>query len=174
MTLAPSALFDAFPQWFAPMQPLRVLDLACGTGRNGMWFLERGHSVSFVDRITASLPSQIQENPKADIQQFDLEQGATASLGQFDVVLVFNYLHRPLWPWIRGSVLPGGILVYETFTEAQASIGRPRNPAFLLGTNELTERFTDWEQLYYGEDTPETPGGSGAYKATIICRKPLD
>ncbi|QYK05907.1 methyltransferase domain-containing protein [Shewanella zhangzhouensis] len=174
MTLTPSPIFDAYPELFTQTKPLKVLDLACGNGRNGIWFLERGHHVSFVDLETTALPSEIQGNPGASIHPFDLEQGRAPLLGPFDVILVFNYLHRPLMPWIRDSVLPGGILVYETFTEAQASIGRPKNPAFLLGKNELRERFTDWEQVYYREDTPETPGGSGAYKASIICRKPLD
>lgn len=174
MTLTPSSLFDAYPDWFARAKPLRVLDLACGSGRNGVWFLERGHHVSFVDQDTSLLPPEVKHNPLAQVYLLDLEQGDTVPLGQFDMVLVFNYLHRPLIPWIRDSVLPGGLVVYETFTEAQASIGRPKNPAFLLGKNELRERFTDWEQVYYREETPATPAGSGAYKATIICRKPLD
>jgi hypothetical protein len=33
--------------------------------------------------------------------------------------------------------VPGGVLVYETFTRAQALRGRPTNPDFLLEPGEL-------------------------------------
>ena len=52
-------------------------------------------------------------------------------------MIVFNYLHRPLVPAIVEAVAPGGVLIYETFTAAQASRGRPCNPAFLLNEGEL-------------------------------------
>jgi hypothetical protein len=52
-------------------------------------------------------------------------------------VIVFNYLHRPLMPAIVEAVAAGGVLIYETFTVAQALRGRPRNPSFLLNPGEL-------------------------------------
>jgi hypothetical protein len=42
-------------------------------------------------------------------------------------------------PAIVEAVAPGGVLIYETFTIAQAARGRPRNPAFLLNPGELPE-----------------------------------
>ena len=59
--------------------------------------------------------------------------------GSFDVVLVFNYLHRPLLPAIVDAVAPGGLLFYETFTVDQAPRGRPTNPAYLLQHDELPQ-----------------------------------
>ena len=69
----------------------------------------------------------------------DLETAPTLDLGQvrYDAVVVFNYLHRPLFPALRGALKPGGRLVYETFTVAQAARGKPTNPAFLLQPGEL-------------------------------------
>jgi hypothetical protein len=52
-------------------------------------------------------------------------------------VLVFRYLHRPLFPSLVDAVAPGGFLIYETFTVAQAQRGRPTNPRFLLKPGEL-------------------------------------
>ena len=43
------------------------------------------------------------------------------------------------------SVAPGGVLLYETFTAGQETIGRPARPDFLLQTGELL-RFC--EQLH--------------------------
>jgi rhodanese-related sulfurtransferase len=56
---------------------------------------------------------------------------------RYDVVLVFNYLHRPLMPALRDAVKPGGVLFYETFLVGQAERGHPKNPAFLLEPGEL-------------------------------------
>ena len=69
----------------------------------------------------------------------DLEHGAPdLGEGTFDLVLVFNYLHRPLMPMIVGAVKPGGLLFYETFTVDQADRGRPASPAHLLNHGELS------------------------------------
>lgn len=57
--------------------------------------------------------------------------------GAYDVVLVFNYLHRPLMPAIREAVAPGGVLFFETFLVGQAERGHPKNPTFLLRPGEL-------------------------------------
>jgi SAM-dependent methyltransferase len=113
----------------------RVLDVACGTGRNAVFLASRGFSVRAVDRdahALASLPADI----TTDV--IDLEAGEV-SLGVrcYDAVIVFNYLHRPLMPAIVEAVAPGGVLIYETFTAAQATRGRPRNPSFLLDDGEL-------------------------------------
>ena len=58
---------------------------------------------------------------------------------RFDVVLVTNYLWRPLWPTLLDSVGEGGWLVYETFCRGNETVGRPSNPDFLLRPGELLE-----------------------------------
>jgi len=52
-------------------------------------------------------------------------------------VVVVHYLHRALFPALKNALRPGGLLVYETFTRAQAQRGRPTNPDFLLEPGEL-------------------------------------
>ena len=112
-----------------------VLDVACGSGRNAAFLASRGWRVHAVDRdahALAALPAAV------TTQALDLET-AGVSLGSqcYAAVLVFNYLHRPLMPALVEAVAPGGVLIYETFTTAQARHGRPRNPAFLLRDGEL-------------------------------------
>ena len=53
--------------------------------------------------------------------------------------VVTHYLHRPLFPLLVKALRRGGVLVYETFTRAQAARGRPTNPAFLLEPGELLD-----------------------------------
>ena len=77
-----------------------------------------------------------------------------ADLGarEFDVVAVFNFLHRPLVPVLKRSVRPGGIVVYKTYTRKQLQFGvGPRNPRFLLGEGELPELFSDFRCVVYRE-----------------------
>ncbi|WP_454720742.1 MULTISPECIES: class I SAM-dependent methyltransferase [Cupriavidus] len=116
----------------------RVLDLACGGGRHAAWFAARGHAVLGVDRdaaALAALPAGI------ETQQADLEQGAWPLAGRapFDAIVVTNYLHRPLWPYLSAALAPGGVLIYETFAAGNETVGKPSNPDFLLRPGELLE-----------------------------------
>ena len=69
----------------------------------------------------------------------DLETDPPPRLGGslYNAIVVFNYLHRPLFPALRAALKPGGRIFYETFTKPQATCGHPRNPAFLLDEGEL-------------------------------------
>lgn len=127
---------------FAPRVPAGgpVLDLACGGGRHGRLFLERGHPVTFVDRDVSGVRDLVGRQG-AEIVEADLEAGGPWPLGgrRFAGVIVANYLWRPILPAIVAAVAPGGILIYETFAEGNEAFGRPRNPEFLLRTGELFE-----------------------------------
>lgn len=168
--LTPAALLTQFP--WPSLAGLKVLDLACGSGRNGLWFLAQGAQVTFIDQDLTSLSAL--KHPKAHPLQWDLEDGSAATLPveTFDIVLVFNYLHRPLMPQIAASVKPKGIIVYETFTRQQAEIGRPRNPDFLLTENELKSAFANWQPLHYFEGLLSDPlTGNASFKAQLIAQK---
>ena len=118
----------------------QVLDLACGNGRNGRYFLDRGHPVTFVDIDTTSV-RDLAAHEGAEILAADLEGPAGWPLAgrHFAAILVVNYLWRPIMEDIPGALLPGGVLLYETFAEGNEAFGRPRNPDFLLRPGELLE-----------------------------------
>jgi rhodanese-related sulfurtransferase len=119
-----------------------ALDVACGRGRHALLLASDGFRVRAIDadpaRIDALRIVADRLHLAVDAAVEDLERGAPA-LGEraFDVVLVFNYLHRPLLPAIVAAVAPGGLLLYETFTIEQAARGRPTSPAHLLEDGEL-------------------------------------
>ena len=119
-----------------------VLDLACGEGRHLAWFVQRGHPVVGVDRSTAALAGLGLPAERCETVLADIEQGPWPLQGrQFAAVVVTNYLWRPLLPTIAQSVAPGGVLIYETFGAAQAHIGKPSRPEFLLQPGELLVAF---------------------------------
>jgi SAM-dependent methyltransferase len=119
-----------------------ALDVACGRGRNALWLAARGLSVDAVDRdadaIAALQAAALDRGLVVHARVADLESGTPdIPPAAFDVVVVTHYLHRPLFPALIAALKPGGLLVYETFTRAQAARGKPSNPAFLLEPGEL-------------------------------------
>lgn len=126
-------------RWTAALAPGRtVLDVACGSGRHVTWLAERGHAVTALDRDAAAL-APLREVPGVrEVVVADIENGPWPLPGRrFDLVVVTNYLWRPLWPTLLNSLAPGGWLVVETFNVDHAAIGRPSNPKFLLQHGEL-------------------------------------
>ena len=120
----------------------RALDVACGRGRHALWLAARGLVVDAVDRsaeaIAAVAAEARQRGLTIEARVLDLESGhPVLGVEACDVIVGFHYLHRPLFPSLIAALRPGGLLIYETFTRAQAARGKPTNPAFLLEPGEL-------------------------------------
>jgi SAM-dependent methyltransferase len=114
-----------------------ALDLACGAGRHLRWLADRGLRPTGIDRDAAALAA-CGDVAGAELIAADVENGAWPCPGRaFDVVVVTNYLWRPLWPAILASLAPGGVLLYETFADGNQTVGKPSRPDFLLQPGEL-------------------------------------
>lgn len=171
-----------------------VLDLACGSGRNGLYLVNQNIPVVFAD-IKESVLEQVEstvtrhhgeEKSTANFWQVDFEQDSfeqeelkPLAGKSFSAIIVFRYLHRPLFEQIKQAVIPGGYVVYETFTVDQPQFGRPKNPNFLLNHGELAKLFSDWDIIYSFEgviDAKNADANNESGKqaiAQIIARKPL-
>jgi SAM-dependent methyltransferase len=119
-----------------------ALDVACGRGRNALALGRAGLRVRAVDRDERALRALRVEAGRLDlpvvVEAVDLEASEPdLGTGAYDVVAVFNYLHRPLFPALLRALRPAGLLIYETFIVDQAARGRPTNPLFLLQRGEL-------------------------------------
>lgn len=161
-----------------------ILDLACGSGRNGLFCLKHKLPTTFADIKEESLfdIKQTINNDKslldislASFWQVNFEQSGVKNLteNRYGAIMVFRYLHRPLIEQIKAAVIPKGLVIYETFTEQQAELGRPKNPDFLLKEGELASYFSGWEILhsFEGIKTSDT-GDNQQAVAQIIARKP--
>jgi hypothetical protein len=84
----------------------------------------------------------------------DIENGAWPLLingkpETFGAVVVTNYLWRPLMPTIQSSLAPGGVLIYETFAQGNATVGKPSRADFLLQDGELMRFFAGLRVIAY-------------------------
>jgi tellurite methyltransferase len=96
----------------------------------------------------------------ADLMVFPLPRD------RFEVIVVTRYLQRDLFPALREALSPGGVLVYETFTNRQRAHGwGPTSPEHLLEPGELRLHAGGLDVLFYEEVTePEAV-------ARLVARK---
>jgi dihydroneopterin aldolase len=156
-----------------------ALDVAAGNGRHSLFLASHGYQVHAVDRDAAALDRLLTSARSRacegiTIQVVDLEQSPPYEprLGKerYDVIAVFFYLHRPLFPLLLEALKPGGALVYETFTiDNHVHYRHPKRREFCLGSNELLNLASGLQILHYDEgrrtDRP-------AYTARLVARKP--
>jgi tellurite methyltransferase len=158
-------------EWLPLLPTGQALDLACGTGRHTLLLAGRGQSVTAVDWSGTAL--DILEN-RARKAKLHVSRADTATLRQprtrgirliqanlediqlpdasFSLVLCLQYLQRSLFPQMARALEPGGVLLFETFTQAQLNYpGGPRNPAYLLEPGELRTSFPELLVLFYRE-----------------------
>jgi SAM-dependent methyltransferase len=150
----------------------RALDVACGGGRHARVLAARGYHVVAVDYARAAVRTA-REHARphaiaglvADVAQWPLPAA------RFDVVIVVDFLERALLPALRATVVPGGVLVMETFMVGQERHGHPRNPAYLLEPGELRDACRGWTVLlaHEGEQTVPAP----VCRAGIAAERPV-
>ena len=177
-----------FVRELLPLLPLGpALDLACGTGRHALLLAERGQAVTAVDSSAVALEiverraraahlavkrieraSQITARAHGiHLWQADLEN-VNLPAEAFSLLVCVNYLQRSLFSQMERALIPGGVLLFETFTVAQLEFsGGPRNPEYLLESGELRTAFPELRSLFYRE----LRAGKGI--ASLIARKPV-
>ncbi len=154
----------------------RALDIAAGNGRHSIALARHGLRVDAVDISCRGVQLA---------RQFAVESGFAAAqvrfivadverlwlpAGQYEVVLVSYFLHRPLFELIKARLRPGGWLLYETFTLAELAKPyhqRPAKPEFYLKPQELRQAFADFEVHFYDEGDHR-----GKFTAQLLAQKP--
>lgn len=162
----------------------KVLDVASGTGRHALFLASLGYQVDAIDRDIQAL-AQLSSTAHArnltgvTTQTVDLEPPPPhePSLGQdaYDVILVFFYLTRPLFPHLIDALKPGGVLLYETFLiDNHLRYQHPRRSELCLAHNELMHLVSGLRILHYDEGPHEGHRGvESVYTAQLVAQKPL-
>lgn len=147
--LAQEPLLSALPKGAA-------LDIACGDGRNSFYLASLGYTVDAVDISDVAITWVNEQahlrgasvNPvQRDLTQSDFPQKT------YQLIICFRYLQRDLFPLMINSLLPGGLLIFETMHQGYVDkLGHQMNHRFLLAHNELLRSFSSLRILFYQED----------------------
>ena len=161
----------------------KVLDVASGSGRHALFLASLGYQAEAIDRDEQALAqlsadARLRQLTGISSRVLDLEQPAQEpNLGHetYDVILVFFYLNRPLFPSLIDALKPGGVLLYETFTvDNHIQRQHPKRREFCLAHSELLALTPGLRILHYDEGPHEgTSGLESAYTAQLAAQKPL-
>lgn len=135
-----------------PVRPgSRALELACGLGRNALWLAEQGYRVDAIDISLEAL-----RQARAEMLRWNIS-GVNFILGDldhfplpdipYDLVVVFRFLDRGLFPAIRDRVRPGGLVIYQTFNVRRLEQHPTFSEEHLLQPGELAGFFPGWTAL---------------------------
>jgi SAM-dependent methyltransferase len=159
-----------------------VLDIAAGAGRNALYLAEHGFTVHAVDRSAEALATLQVAARKHHLSHVTTEvvdiEGALFPQQVFppaayDVVIVFFYLFRPLFPALLRTLKVGGMLMYETFLiDNYCRYQRPRHQEFCLARGELRTLVSSLHVLHYDEGIRKSKDGQReTFTARLLARK---
>ena len=154
-------------QYFDLAGGKRALDIAAGNGRNALFLARQGFGVDAVDIADKGLAQFAGKHPGihpicADLDDFDIPAK------RYDLILNIKYLNRRLFPYIREGLVPGGILIFETFLDSQnPTKNQPRCRDYLLRENELLNAFSSLKIMYHKEAKDEKDA-EAAWLASLV------
>ena len=147
----------------------KVLDIAMGEGRNGVYLATQGFDVLGLDISEKGLEKAHNlanknnvtiETKVVDLESFTLEPNS------YDVILCTYYMQRNLFKQFQSALKPGGMIVVETYNVDYLKYVR-FSRKWALETNELLDIFKDLRVIRY----QDFDDGKEAY-SSIIALKP--
>ena len=159
----PNYVYGYRPNDFLKQQALllrpssRVLCLADGEGRNGVWLAGQGHRVTSVDwsgvGVNKALALATERGVEIDAQLGDLTEwvDSDAAAGPWDaLVVIFPHLPEPVRRLIAHALTPRmgakGLLLMEEFTPGQLSLssGGPDDESVLMTRERVLAEWPGW------------------------------
>lgn len=149
----------------------KVLCLADGEGRNGVYLAALGHKVTAVDQSRVGLEKA---KKLAEEKQVSIET-VNADLAEYNfgaeswdcIVSIFFHIPRAvrarIYPRIMAALKPGCILILESYTPEQLSYstGGPPTPDLMLTKDELAQHFSEMNLEHLQELEREVIEGTG-------------
>lgn len=153
-----------------------ALDLACGLGANALLLARQGLDTRAWDLSPVALGKlagfAARQGLTIHTDTRDIEQHPPPP-ASLDVIVVSQFLHRPLCPALAEALRPGGLLFYQTWTAQKVTTTGPTNPEYLLAPNELLALFPTLQVIVYREEMTCGNLLKGLRnQACLIARKP--
>lgn len=152
-------------------EPRHALDLACGLGANALYLAELGYATTALDisETALSLVAETARQRGLAITTRACDLDTWRSNNQYDVISVFRYLDRRLFPRIIAALAPGGLLFYQTFNALHLNTHPQFNADFVLQPGELAASFSSLTIIECKE-----PPASSLPSSYLLASKPAN
>lgn len=150
-----------------------MVDVAGGSGRNALWFADRGFDVTVIDVSEEGLAHT---TSRADARGVvvdcilrDLERDLLPPGRTWDVALMHYFSHRDVLRSLPAALNPGGLLVFAQPTIL--NLERHERPArrFLMEPGELEDIAADMADIEV-IDVSEQWRANGRHEARLLAR----
>jgi ubiquinone/menaquinone biosynthesis C-methylase UbiE len=183
--IRPNVFLASQEQYLAP--GARVLAVADGEGRNGVWLAERGCKVRSVDispvgvekARTLALDHKVEiEFEVADLMQWNWPEAAFDVVACIFIQFASPRMRTKLIDGFWRALRPGGLVIMEGYgvKQMQYTSGGPREIENLYTSQILRDAFDKWEVLLlreYEAVLDEGPRHRGmAALIDLVARKP--
>ena len=147
----------------------KVLDIAMGEGRNGVYLATQGFEVLGLDISEKGLAKAHnlakKNNVTIETKVVDLES-FTLKPNSYDVILCTYYMQKNLFKQFQSALKPGGMIVVETYNVDYLKYAQ-FSRKWALDTNEMLDIFKSLRVIRY----QDYDDGKEAY-SSIIAQKP--
>jgi SAM-dependent methyltransferase len=160
----------------AKFRPGKVLDLACGAGRNTVWLAEHGWQVTAVDGAPSAI-EMLRERTAARGVKVDAQVSSKIANLQnggyriepdsWDLIAICFYLQKSLFEPAKRGLRPGGVLLIIVHISAPGEEPTEHQ----LRPGELETYFRDLPILHYREGVPDDPAHKRLV-AEIVVQRP--
>ncbi len=148
----------------------RALDIAAGYGKNSLFLAQKGFTVEALDVSDVALGKISKSHPKLfpvciDMDTFDIPAE------RYSLIINIRFLSRRLFPYIQEGLIPGGIVIFETYLDGP--LEEPYSPTckdYLLRKNELLHAFLSLNVLFY-EEKKQHRHGESRQMASLVAKK---
>lgn len=166
----PSGVAKVVAEHYGKAEAGRALDIACGKGRHATFLAHQGFTVDAIDFSDYAL-AQIENHPNIIKIEADLDDYRFVA-ERYALIVNCNYLNRGHFASIREALQSGGLLIYETFLQAEGEgYHQPSKPEYLLQPNELLRAFASLHILYYEERDSMNLRGEKVKIAALAARR---
>ncbi|PAF54453.1 hypothetical protein BKH42_00640 [Helicobacter sp. 13S00482-2] len=144
----------------------RVLDIACGNGRNAKFLADRGFVCECID-ISPVAINKLVNIPNIIPLCLDLDHYEIIP-DHYEVILDFYFLDRRLFEGIKKGLKVGGVFLMETFIKNDSYPANIHEEK-ILQEGELQEMFWNFDILYYDKKLINRSGKN--IQAVQFCAK---
>jgi len=166
----PNAFLAGQAERFKP--GMKVLAVADGEGRNGVWLAKRGLDVTAVDFSAAAVEKSRRlaeqagvtvQHHQADLFAWDWGENAWDALVAIFVQFVSPDDRPAFHARMKRALKPGGLLLLQGYRPKQVEYGTggPSSPANMYTAEDLRREFADFEILHLTEHDSVIEEGEG-------------